>query len=132
MRRLIMFLSIVSFLALTSGCILDFGGTTDTQNLGSVAWDKTCTEYRGQNGQQLTYTFPAGGTAYGIWGTDIYTDDSSIGTAAVHAGLITFASGGTVTIEIRAGQASYTGSTRNGVTTSSYGEWSGSFVFVTQ
>ena len=80
--------------------------------------------------QQFTFRCPAAGSADGIWGTDIYTYDSSICTAAVHAGLISFANGGIVTIRLVPGQASYTGSTRNGVTSQSYGAWSGSFIFV--
>jgi hypothetical protein len=64
-----------------------------------------------------------------VWGSDVYTDDSSICTAAVHAGLISFASGGTVTIEIRPGQASYGATSRYGVATSAYGNWHGSYVF---
>jgi hypothetical protein len=47
----------------------------------------------------------------------------------VHAGLITVAGGGSVIIEIRAGQSSYTRSTRNGITSSPYAAWDGSFVF---
>ena len=63
-------------------------------------------------------------TAQGtVWGTDVYTHDSSVCTAAVHVGRITLASGGTVTIEMRPGQASYLGSTRNGITSNSYGAW---------
>ena len=65
-------------------------------------------------------------------GVLIYTDDSSIGTAAVHAGIIDFETGGIVTIEIRPGQESYQGSTRNGVTTEDYGSYAGSYVFVVE
>jgi hypothetical protein len=87
--------------------------------------------YRGQNGQRFTIAFPAGGTVSGrLWGTDLYTDDSSIATAAVHAGLISVQNGGTVTIEIRQGAPSYQGSNRNGVTSRDWGPFSGSFVFV--
>ena len=64
-----------------------------------------------------------------MYGTDVYLDDSGICLAAIHAGLITPA-GGTVTIEIRPGQASYVGSTRNGVTSSTAGQYPGSFVFI--
>lgn len=85
---------------------------------------------RGANGQRFSYSCPGGGTASSVWGTDIYTDDSSICTAAVHAGLINFQSGGTVTIEIRAGQQSYPASARYGVTSREYAAWPGSFVFV--
>jgi LCCL domain/Cohesin domain len=86
---------------------------------------------RGRNGERFSFTCPPGGTISSrLWGTDLYTDDSSICTAAVHAGLITTARGGTVTIEIRPGASSYTGSPRNGVTSASWGSWDGSFVFI--
>jgi hypothetical protein len=63
-----------------------------------------------------------------IWGSGIYTDDSSICLSAVHAGVITRA-GGTVTILILAGQRAYSGTSQNGVRTSSYNSWHGSFRF---
>ena len=66
---------------------------------------------------------PPGGSAGDDLGTDVYTHDSSICTAAVHAGRITFASGGTVTIEMRAGAATHTSTARNGVTSNPYGSW---------
>lgn len=98
--------------------------------VGDIAWDKDAVEWRDNVGRIYIVDLPAGGVEYEIWGTDIYTDDSPIGTAAVHKGLITFASGGTVAIKILAGQASYTGSLRNGVTSQDYGEWNGSYEFV--
>ncbi|RKI02040.1 M57 family metalloprotease [Corallococcus sp. AB038B] len=83
------------------------------------------TSYRGQNGTRLRCNCGplSGGT---VWGTDLYTDDSNACAAAVHAGVIA-ASGGNVTVTIQPGQASYTGTTRNGITTLSYGAWSGSY-----
>jgi hypothetical protein len=83
------------------------------------------TSYRGQNGTQIRCSCPAvsGGT---VWGTDVYTDDSNACTAAVHAGAIP-ATGGTVVVTIQPGQSSYTGTTRNGITTYNYGAWPGSF-----
>ena len=80
----------------------------------------------------IPFVPPAGGTEYPIWGTGIYTDDSSIGTAAVHAGLINFAAGGTVTILILPGQESYIGLTQNGVTSLDWDAYVGSFEFVTE
>ena len=59
------------------------------------------------------------------------SDDSSVCTAAVHAGRIGFAAGGSVTLRIVGPLASYTGSTRNGVRSLPYGKWPGSYVFVT-
>ncbi len=80
-----------------------------------------------------TFTFYCGngvGQTDSIWGTDLYTYDSSICTAAVHAGRIALATGGAVTIQIKPGAASYMGSTRNGIASQSYGVWGGSFIFV--
>jgi hypothetical protein len=62
-----------------------------------------------------------------VWGTDIYTDDSSVCLAAAHAGVITLAEGGTVQVTMLPGEDNYEGTKRNGVTTSDYGTWGGSF-----
>jgi hypothetical protein len=84
-------------------------------------------EYRGQIGQRLIYACPPNPRGR-VYGTDVYTDDSDVCAAAVHAGVIRMRDG-SVTIEIRAGRSSYKGTTRNGITSDGYGEWSGSFVF---
>ena len=97
---------------------------------GGAGWDASATNFRGRNGERFTFTCEPNGHLSSVWGTDVYTDDSRVCSAAVHSGLISVASGGTVVIEIRAGQVSYTGSERYGVTSSSYGSWSGSYVFV--
>ncbi|MDB5386406.1 MAG: hypothetical protein JWM11_2052, partial [Planctomycetaceae bacterium] len=63
-----------------------------------------------------------------IWGTDVYTDDSAIATAAVHAGLVQVGEKATVTVTIvRPGK--YVGSTRHGVTSSDWSNaWLSSYV----
>lgn len=97
----------------------------------TINWSTQADSLRGRNGQQFTFVCPAGGPLSSrVWGTTVYTDDSSICTAAVHAGYIEVSSGGLVTIEIRAGLTNYQGVTRNGVSSRSYGAWPGSFVFV--
>ena len=97
-------------------------------NAKTIGWATTATDLRGRNGQRFSFFCPPGGSVSGaIWGTDVYTDDSSICTAAVHRGLITAASGGSVTLEVRPGAGGYTASTRNGVTSRAYGGWSGSY-----
>ncbi|MEL6178347.1 MAG: LCCL domain-containing protein, partial [Myxococcota bacterium] len=75
---------------------------------------------------------PSSCDASTVWGTDIYTHDSSICLAAIHAGVIQRSSGGTAFYEVIGGQSSYVGSTRNGVTTLDYGAWSKSFIFPAQ
>jgi hypothetical protein len=64
-----------------------------------------------------------------VWGTDVYTADSSVCAAAVHAGRIAFSSGGRVSIVMVDGKSSYTGSTRSGVTTQSWGPYQSAFTF---
>ncbi|HET6638716.1 MAG TPA: LCCL domain-containing protein, partial [Gemmatimonadota bacterium] len=100
-----------------------------TPTAGPVDWNTRGESHRGEVGTRYTYTCPPNGTAGPVWGTDVYTDDSSVCTAAVHAGLITLAGGGTVTIEMRGGEASYRGEDRNGITSWNYGAWGSSFVF---
>ncbi len=100
-------------------------------NAQAVDWNTNATQFRGRNNEVFAFNCPPRGEArYGsIWGTDIYTDDSRICGAAVHAGFLTDA-GGVVWIQILERQDRYTGSPRNGVTTSNYGAWSGSYRFV--
>lgn len=95
-----------------------------------ITWDTKAAELNGQLEQDFKVACPADGSIGSVWGTDIYTDDSSICSAAVHAGLITVSDGGTITLRIRPGLDTYTGTSRNGVTTNSYGSWSGSFIFL--
>ena len=95
-----------------------------------ISWSTQANSMRGQNGLRVDYYCPPGSPAGRLWGTDLYTDDSSICTAAVHAGRIRPETGGAFTIEIRPGAGSYRGSSRYGVTSSSYGGWHGSFRFV--
>jgi LCCL domain-containing protein len=79
-----------------------------------------------------TFSFSVTGAAAGgsIWGTDIYTTDSRLNTAAVHAGVLKDGETGIVKVKIVAAQASYAGSARNGVTSSGYGNYGGSYEIV--
>jgi hypothetical protein len=97
----------------------------------ATSWEAKATSLNGKDGQTFTLVCSPGGTAHAVWGSDIYTADSSICTAAVHSGLITSQQGGTVTIELRPGRTIYGCSERNGVTTSPYGSYQRSFVFKT-
>jgi hypothetical protein len=67
-------------------------------------------------------------TSFAPESRDIYTLDSSICNAAVHAGKLASESGGSVTIELRPGESSYKGTTRNGIKTNDYGQYGSSFV----
>ncbi|HMG99846.1 MAG TPA: LCCL domain-containing protein [Terriglobales bacterium] len=96
-----------------------------------TTWEANATSLNGKDGETLTLACAPNGTAHSVWGSDIYTSDSSICTAAVHSGLITFQQGGTVTVELRPGRPIYGASERNGVTTSDFGSYQHSFVFKT-
>ena len=62
-----------------------------------------------------------------IWGTGTYTDDSRIAKAAVHRGHVSVGGKAVIRLTKSAGLSSYTGSTQNGVTSRSYGSWTGSY-----
>jgi len=109
-----------------------FVNTDSQQDVTPIQWDTSATGYDGEEGQQHTFQCPAGGSAENIFGSDIYTDDSSICTAAVHAGKIILSSGGIVTIEFRRGRSAYGSTTRHDITSNTYTSWNRSFVFVNQ
>lgn len=87
---------------------------------------------RGLNGERFRFRCPPGKPGAGqVIGSGPYTDGSSICAAAVHAGVIRAASGGLVTIELRAGQAHYLGSLSHYVQSEDYEQfWSGSFLVI--
>ena len=87
------------------------------------------TSYRQQVGQTLAFSV-TGATSGSVWGSGVYTDDSSLAAAAVHAGVLMPGQAGTVQVTILPGQQSYQGSTMNGVQSRNYGSWSGSYSFV--
>ena len=89
-------------------------------------------DLRGMNGERYAFRCPPGKPQPSrVLGSGPYTDDSSICTAAVHAGAIHAKDGGDVTIEIRPGQSGYAGSERNYIRSGDYSDrWDGSFVVV--
>jgi LCCL domain len=85
--------------------------------------------YRGFNGQVFQFAVVGSGDG-SIYGDGTYTDDTRLASAAVHAGILRDGEAGVVNVQILPGQESYDGSTRNGVTSRSYGRWQGSFQFL--
>ncbi len=96
----------------------------------AISWSASATQYRGQNGSRHVFFCPPGGSTSSVWGSGPYTDDSSICTAAVHAGRIQLAAGGVVNVQIAQGFARYQGTARNGVTSSNFARFPGSFIVV--
>jgi hypothetical protein len=105
-------------------------GNPPSAGIGLDGWSARATDFRTLIGARFTYTCPANGTPRTVLGTGVYEDDSFVCTAAVHAGRITLAKGGNVTIEMRPGQDSYKGSMRNGISSESFRSGDGSFVVV--
>ena len=87
---------------------------------GSDSWVQNATKVKEQLGQRYTYTCPPNLKLYdGVYNTgDVYYSGSALCAAAVHAGVITQAKGGQITLEIKpAVSTCCTGSgEQNGVT----------------
>lgn len=82
--------------------------------------------YRGQVGKVLHFEV-VGSADANVYGTDIYSDDSPLTTAAVHAGVIKAGEKGVVKVTIMPGQASFRGTTRNGVTSIGWPAYPGAY-----
>jgi hypothetical protein len=87
-------------------------------NFGDVPIaDSTTTmmAYNNQIGQ--TFVFQVTGDTSGrVWGTDIYSSDSALATASVHAGLLRPGQSGRIKVTMVQAPTVFQGSTRNGVT----------------
>ncbi len=102
-----------------------------TTPIEAISWSLTANRYRDRLGDEVSLFCPPHGVADRVWGSDVYADQSSICTAAVHAGLITLESGGAIAIRILPGQDTYRGSTQNEIAAREFGQWPGSFTFTT-
>jgi hypothetical protein len=68
-----------------------------------------------------TFVFKVTANASGsLWGTDAYSSDSSLATAVIHAGLLQPGQTGVIRVAMIPAPNFFVGSTRNGVTSSSY------------
>jgi hypothetical protein len=103
------------------------GSIEFTPGLGS--WRLNARDSALEPGDTLDVSCSSDGEAGSVWGSDPYTADSSICTAAVHAGLITVADGGDVRIEVAEGEDTYDGSEAGGITSNDYGSYDKSFTF---
>ncbi len=99
---------------------------TEDYELGAMPDPGNLTSYRDMTGE--SYSFEVTGDAeLMIWGTDVYTDDSNLAAAAVHAGVLEDGETGIVIVTILPCEEAYTGSEENGVSSWDYGSWSGSY-----
>lgn len=83
-------------------------------------------QFREFEGQPLHFqvTGRIGGS---IWGTDVYTGDTDLATAAVHAGALRVGETAVVEVRIVPSPPQHLGSARNGVTTSNWGTYGFSY-----
>ena len=80
------------------------------------------------NGKEFVFRV-LGDTNGGVYGTDVYTLDSSLPSAAVHAGVAKQGETVTVRVRILGPVPQFVSTTRNGITSSAYGQYAG-FEFV--
>ena len=88
-----------------------------------------CMDKRGKVGEEYGYK-STGSTEGTVWGDGIYSDDSNIAKAAVLEGKCKIGENCTVYIKIIESKSSYGSCTKNGISTSSWGHWDGSYSFI--
>jgi hypothetical protein len=83
--------------------------------------------FRSRVGESFLFSV-VGATAGPLWGTDVYTSDSSPAKAAVHAGLLHSGESGVVKVTIVERLPNYKGTTRHGVTSNPWHDpWHGAY-----
>jgi hypothetical protein len=110
----------------------DSSDAVTADEAGSAAGDTfsvpaNLTGIEARPGDVLVYEV-TGSSSGAVWGSDIYTDDSSIAAAAVHAGVLQPGETGTLMLTILPGYASYPSLSRNGIDSQDWPEWSRSFI----
>lgn len=76
-------------------------------------------QFHSRMGEEFNFRV-TGRTNAAIWGTDVYTTDSALAVAAVHAGALRDGETGIVKVTILPGMGSYQGSIRNNVNSNSW------------
>ena len=128
------------WIVLVAGCVVKTGEeTTPPPGGGAPAGggqtiEAGCsdngTQLTGDVGAEFQVSCPANCEAQGgLWGSDVYTLDSAVCRAGIHAGAITSA-GGVVVVRIEPGRPAYRGSARNGIASGDYGQYGKSFAVV--
>jgi hypothetical protein len=75
-----------------------------------------------------TFAFKVTGSAdRSIWGTETYTADSGLATAAVHMGVLKIGETGIVRVTIVPPPPTFASSSQNGITSSTYGMYPGAY-----
>jgi len=103
-------------------------GITGTAQAGmiNVSCSDSVNSLNKKSAKAFSVVCPVNCKTGSVWGTDVYTTDSSICVAAVHAGVIG-TNGGMVKVKLLSGKPSYAGTSRNGVTTNQWNAFDKSF-----
>jgi hypothetical protein len=91
--------------------------------------------YQGQVGKTFYFrlTGPLPGRTQGaVWGNDIYTFDSIVSSAAVHAGVLRPGETKVVGVTMLGAQQQFVSSSRNGIVSGNWGQYPSAYKFVTQ
>lgn len=99
-----------------------------------ISWLETAVPLRTDPADRFDFICPPARdpSPFPVWGTDIYTDHSSICAAAVHAGAITLSGGAVRILELDGldGFSAYQGTSRNGITSLESADWFFSYRFL--
>ena len=114
------------------GTVIAFGGfspktakaQTTLYSVPEIGWSTRLSNFElGSQNIGQVFTFSCTAASYGVeapvWGTDIYTVNSGLCQAGVHAGMIS-QEGGLINVELRANESDYHGSERFGVKSQTY------------
>lgn len=75
-----------------------------------------------------TYYFRVAGAPEGpLWGTDVYTGDSSLAVAAVHAGLVKIGESAVIRVVSVMPPQAFSGCVRHGVTSHDFGRYGSAY-----
>lgn len=83
-------------------------------------------DYAARIGEALYFEI-VGQVGHSVWGTEVYTCDSHLATAAVHAGILKKGQRGIVKVTIVKSPESHLGATQNGVTSANWGYYGSSY-----
>ncbi len=102
------------------------GMEAEADSANVVAAPVNLVQYQNEIGK--TYTFRVTGNPGGsVWGTDVYTTDTTLATAAIHAGLLTPGQTASIKVSIVPSPQVFIGTTRNGITSAGYSQYPAAF-----
>ena len=109
-------------------CVPLFEPSSTPAHVGVVRADcsTTASQLPGEYGDRYLVTCPDGCGTGTVWGTNVYTDDSSICSAAIHNGTVT-AEGGAISLILLPGRDAYLSTTRHTILSATWGTWGRSF-----